>query len=233
MKGSHDRRITRAPRRDQGYPRQAGVIRYHQPELQYSDHRLHRGLPRVARRDGDAGSGRDGREELAVRDDRAGGRGGHRSVRAYRCRAGRWPGLGNRSVPDGGEGRQAVRAGHVRHEGVPRLCPGEGAGLQGAGAQDADPRGVLLRRGGRLHGREADDRRDGQDDRQAEDGDRRRADDDDGGRCPQGAGALERGRHGPAGAFEPGAARRQFDRGRGGADRRTRADRAGPQDGAL
>ena len=41
-----------------------------------------------------------------------------------------------------------------------------------------------------MHGREADDRRDGQDHRQAEDGDRRRADDDDGGRCPQGAGAL-------------------------------------------
>ncbi len=105
--------------------------------------------------------------------------------------------------------RQALRPRRLRHEGLPRLRAGAGAGVQGAHAQGAHPHRLLLRRGGGLHRRATHDRRARQDAAAAAHGAGRRADQHDRGRRPQGPHALERGRHRQGGALEHAAPGRQ------------------------
>lgn len=79
--------------------------------------------------------------------------GRHRPVGPHRRGAGRRPGLEHRSVQAGRKGRPAVRPRQLRHEGFHCRLAGAGAGIPGHAAQEADPPGVLLRRGSRLRRR--------------------------------------------------------------------------------
>ena len=68
--------------------------------------------------------------------------------------------MGQRSLHRCRARRPALWPRHLRHEGVSRLRARCRAGLPAAQAQDADSHRLLLRRGGGLHRRAPDDRRD-------------------------------------------------------------------------
>ena len=139
---------------------------------------------------------------------------GHRALRPYRRRARGRPGLDRRSVPRPVRGRPHLWPGCRRHEGLPRLCPGVGAGAgRGPAAPARDP-GLLLRRGGRLQGRAAADRGDPGRAAAARGLPDRRAHADAAGRRPQGQGGLSLHRHRPGGALGLPGTGRQRGRGR-------------------
>ena len=111
-----------------------------------------------------------------LRLDRPRDRGRHRAVGPYRCRAGRRPGLDDRSVGAHREARrQSLRPRHLRHEGLHRRLPRPRAGLPARPAQGADAFRLQLRRGDRLPGRPFAGRAAGRRRAAAAGGDRRRA----------------------------------------------------------
>ena len=169
--------------------------------------RIRRGLSRRLGRTAFPRRLRGGQEDQSLRHHRAGHRGRHRALGPHRRRAGRRPGLDQRSLRADGARRPALRPRHLRHEGLPRRLPRHGAALQGGAAEIAHPSGALLRRGSGLQGRAPAGGASARSSAEAARRDRRRADLDEGGQRPQERHHLLHRRHRPRGAFQPASTR--------------------------